>query len=120
MLYPFDHDLWQPRGLGSTSWEVYTALLRIREAATVSRVVKETGCSPATVRKALKRLEVHGLTFREGGILWGAQEVNEAYLDDVAKRIGTYGKGDHKKAKHKRERDSYVAWRLRSRGRKKN
>ena len=114
------HDVWSGRALGKSAAFCYQALLtRMTERSaeseltetpqsdtvgmTVSELVKSTGKVDATVRRALNRLENHGLVTEQSG-QWLAVRKDAAGLDEIAETLGKTGTGVRRAERHDVER----------------
>jgi predicted transcriptional regulator len=108
MITPMNHDVWQPGALAPSGREVYEALLKASDALSGRTIARQTGRSRSTVSKALKRLESVGLVYRQG-TLWAAEAVDLLRLDEIAEKLGTFGRLERRKIEHKRERAWFAA-----------
>ncbi len=101
-------------GLNKSAAEIYWCLKQ--EPMTPTELVRKSGRARATVYRALRRLSaiVDGATgevFRlveQDGEKWRAREVSD--LDQIARIIGTAGKGSQKQDRFRLERQRYHGW----------
>jgi DNA-binding Lrp family transcriptional regulator len=96
------------RGLGAGACQVYD-YLRGGCGATRAQIVKDTGRSKATIKRALRSMKKWGMVARQalaGRAVWFAVDVD---LQEIARKMGTAGAGDRQRKRHAEERRAWVA-----------
>jgi transposase len=66
-------------------------------------LAKRTGRHVQTVRKALKKLQEHGLTAKSGK-LWRGRAIEDIDLDQLSRAVNTKGAAVYQKERHKADR----------------
>jgi len=108
-----EHDVWHTFGLGKTALFVYEYLYGARRYMDVtiqgitSELQQQLDITIQTVKKSLSRLAENGLAKEIDG-KWKAIPVELNQLDEIAKRIGVYGKAQKREERHKAEREGYA------------
>lgn len=97
------HDVFRYSGLGKTAAAVWDILKA--DTLTAREIIEKTGRGRLAVNRALERmfqLQMIGMDLTEHGATWYA--LDSVNLDEIARHIGTYGKGARQKAEHKQQR----------------
>lgn len=97
------HDAWSaPPGLGKTLGRLWSIL----DGRPASSLAARRGVGVHAIRKQLNKLRDVGLAGRDPSGRWHRTERN---LDDVARELGVYGRGETRKLRHQRERAAFDA-----------
>ncbi|MBI4672783.1 MAG: bifunctional DNA primase/polymerase [Chloroflexi bacterium] len=103
------HDVFRYAGLGKVALAVWNALQS--DALTAREIIAKTGRSRYAVNRALERmfqLQMVGMDLTAQGETWYALE--NVDLNEIARHIGTYGKGVRQRAEHERQRAARRKW----------
>lgn len=104
------HDAFSGPG-GKTRYRVWAALRA--GPRSVSEIALATACQRSTVRRHLRQLDRLELVARDGARMWrrGGDD-----LDLASELLGTVGAGDRLRARHARERQTFLTFLRRSLG----
>lgn len=100
------HDAWHRDALGKSALAVWTAL-QAGQGLTEAEIGDQKGKAKQTVRRALMKLEQHGLARVDDGE-WRAVEASPDILDLIALEAGTLGRADQRSQRHREERERHV------------
>ena len=95
-----NHDAWRTRS-GKTKHLIYITLEANRTRMRFTELVQKTGKGKKTIARNLEQMGEMGLIEKDAKYY---SIVKNADLDKIAKRIGTHGKAERQKQKHKMER----------------
>jgi DNA-binding transcriptional regulator YhcF (GntR family) len=96
-------DVFTRKGLGLVAWRVWEYLNKMLSPSGEA-IGRELGINPGSVRRALKRLQEHGLITRGGDMFYCAIDQTEEQLERLSAVLGTLGKSAKRKRDHTKER----------------
>jgi DNA-binding MarR family transcriptional regulator len=99
------HDAFRWGGVGKVKRLVYT-LLTPERGFRVDEIAKAQGVCARSAQRHLRDLERHGLAQRGADKLW--RRTQNAELDELAKTLGTLGKGEIQHEKYRSQREAYL------------
>jgi hypothetical protein len=98
------HDAFRHLGLGKTGAEMWAILLDCREV-TERQLRESTGRHRTTVKRKLMSMFQMGMVEPLGDGIW--RVVTAVDLDVIAEALGTAGKGEAQREKHRRQREAH-------------
>jgi hypothetical protein len=104
----YTQDVFRHKGLGKTAASIYQVLLKEGDFCDLKKISKLSGVPFQTVYRKIPLMKKAGLIEISGdGYGKKIKAVKDADLNKAAQIVGTAGKGEAEKKKHKKERENY-------------
>jgi len=103
-------DVFRHGALGKTAERIWLSILPPNSPATKAEIARRAKCSRSTVTRLLSYdgLLKWGLVSQLSRGRWIANPADDRYLVDVAVKLGTAGKAEHRRVRHAQERAMYA------------